>query len=88
MWILTERHYQRASNHNREAQRQAASTLKGIIKEHQITTGVSAGTRSRLLKGIIKEHQITTALQATGGLRLLKGIIKEHQITTASRGGV
>ena len=32
--------------------------LKGIIKEHQITTGVAAYRRASILKGIIKEHQI------------------------------
>ena len=56
----TERHYQRASNHNKESTTKCRKGLKGIIKEHQITTAAAASTICSVLKGIIKEHQITT----------------------------
>ena len=36
--MSTERHYQRASNHNRDEIVTAMCELKDIIKEHQITT--------------------------------------------------
>ena len=56
----TERHYQRASNHNHGKFMDQAGILKDIIKEHQITTEGLAPCTSRELKDIIKEHQITT----------------------------
>ena len=37
----TERHYQRASNHNISAALRPSHKLKDIIKEHQITTGLA-----------------------------------------------
>ena len=58
--MATERHYQRASNHNKKAQGYFSAVLKDIIKEHQITTCRLLRSISRLLKDIIKEHQITT----------------------------
>ena len=60
--ILTERHYQRASNHNISWDSCIAMVLKDIIKEHQITTYHVWNCNGFELKDIIKEHQITTEI--------------------------
>ena len=78
----TERHYQRASNHNKRRVRLKSKLLKDIIKEHQITTTATRGYTTTRLKDIIKEHQITTANLRDNIGYGLKDIIKEHQITT------
>ena len=58
----TERHYQRASNHNKKGDKVTISKLKDIIKEHQITTEITTHYKYFELKDIIKEHQITTGV--------------------------
>ena len=62
----TERHYQRASNHNDISYDVIFCLLKDIIKEHQITTLCRRGLKHTALKDIIKEHQITTGNNTTG----------------------
>ena len=57
---MTERHSQRASNHNRRRRRRDPAELKDILKEHQITTKIQLQYAADKLKDILKEHQITT----------------------------
>ena len=58
--MATERHFQRASNHNALPSLVLRVALKDIFKEHQITTVVIAEVAISKLKDIFKEHQITT----------------------------